>query len=151
MAWIADLAPNYILISPGPKDPAHAGISMDLIRLWYTKVPILGVCLGMQCLNEVFKGATVRSSRPMHGKTSRVVHTNKGIFKGIPSPFQAARYHSLIVKPDSQMIGKELMITATTQDDIIMGLSHRYHPLQLIENFLRLGPLDFDTRVPVEE
>jgi anthranilate synthase/aminodeoxychorismate synthase-like glutamine amidotransferase len=154
---VAALVPDYILISPGPKDPLHAGISMPLIEAWHTKVPILGVCLGMQCLNEVFGGRTVRSPRPLHGKTSAVYHDGRGLFEGLPSPFNAARYHSLAVEPDLSALRGELTVTARTGDQIIMGLSHRHHPLhgvqfhpesfltdhgfRLIENFLDLGPM----------
>ena len=152
------LAPDYIVISPGPKDPVHAGISMPLIAAWYARVPILGVCLGMQCINEVFNGRTVRSPRPLHGKTSAIFHTGSGLFAGLPSPFRAARYHSLAVEPDTAALRGELIITAHTRDRIVMGLSHSRHPLHgvqfhpesfltehgfgLVENFLDLGALD---------
>lgn len=158
LAEVAALSPDFILISPGPKDPAHAGVSIDLIRTWYKKVPILGVCLGMQCINEVFGGLTVRSPLPMHGKTSEIHHDDVGLFSGLPSPFRAARYHSLIVQPDPALLQDELLITARTEDQIIMGLSHRRYPLhgvqfhpesfltdhgfQLVENFLNLGPVE---------
>jgi anthranilate synthase/aminodeoxychorismate synthase-like glutamine amidotransferase len=154
---VAALAPDYIVISPGPKDPAHAGISMPLIEAWHDRVPILGVCLGMQCINEVFGGRTVPSPRPLHGKTSDIHHTGDGLFAGLPSPFKAARYHSLAVEPDAAALRGELIITAHTRDRIAMGLSHRRHPLHgvqfhpesfltdhgfgLVENFLDLGPL----------
>ena len=146
--------PDYVLISPGPKDPAHAGISNKLIRAFCHKVPILGVCLGMQCINEVFGGVTVRAPLPMHGKTSEIHHTVSGIFKGLPSPLTAARYHSLMVKTDQ----KELTQTSYSQDGVIMGLSHprlplhgvQFHPESflkehgrlIIDNFLKLGPLN---------
>jgi len=81
---IAAFDPDYVLISPGPKDPAHAGISNNLIKKFYDKLPILGVCLGMQCINEVFGGATVRAPVPMHGKTCKIFHKNQGVFEGIP-------------------------------------------------------------------
>jgi anthranilate synthase/aminodeoxychorismate synthase-like glutamine amidotransferase len=152
------LAPDYIVISPGPKDPVHAGISMPLIEAWHARVPILGVCLGMQCINEVFNGRTVRSPRPLHGKTSAIYHTGSGLFAGLPSPFRAARYHSLAVEPDAAALQGELIITAHTRDRIVMGLSHRRHPLHgvqfhpesfltdhgfgLVENFLDLGTLE---------
>jgi anthranilate synthase component 2 len=150
---IESLAPDYALISPGPKDPAHAGISMPLIRAFYKKIPILGVCLGLQCINEVFGGLTVRAPVPMHGKTSTVRHNNYGIFNGIKSPFLAARYHSLMTKFDET----ELVVTSRSEDGVIMGMSHPKYPLHgvqfhpesfltengyfLVENFLRLGPL----------
>ena len=145
--------PDYLLISPGPKDPSHAGISKDVIKSLFTQVPILGVCLGMQCLNEVFGGKTVRSPVPVHGKTSRVTHDNQFIFNRIPSPFLAARYHSLMTCKNTD----RLTITAKSEDGVVMGLSHPEYPLhgvqfhpesfmtehgfRLIENFLRLGPL----------
>jgi anthranilate synthase component 2 len=154
---VAVLAPDYIVISPGPKDPAHAGISMPLIAAWHGRVPILGVCLGMQCINEVFGGRTVRSPRPLHGKTSAIYHSGRGLFRGMPSPFRAARYHSLAVEPAAAALQGELILTAHTRDGIVMGLSHRHHPLHgvqfhpesfltdhgfvLVENFLDLGPL----------
>ena len=130
---IIDLAPDYILISPGPKDPKAAGISMELILRCYKTVPILGVCLGMQCINEVFDGKTVRCEVPMHGKTSRIFHDQKGVFKGLPSPFSAARYHSLKVAPHKSDLAKNLMITARTKDNVIMGLSHRRYPLHGVQ------------------
>lgn len=148
------LAPDYILISPGPKDPANAGISIPLIRAFYRKTPILGVCLGMQCINEAFGGNTVRAPMPMHGKTSRVHHRNEFLFKGVSSPFQAARYHSLAVQPPAET---ELRLTAHASDEVIMGMSHpgfplhgvQFHPesflteegFVMVENFLKLGPL----------
>ena len=87
---ITDMSPDYIIISPGPKDPAHAGISIDVVKFFAGQIPILGVCLGMQCINEAFGGATVLAPVPVHGKTSRIVHDGSGVFKGIPSPFTAA-------------------------------------------------------------
>jgi len=149
--------PDYILISPGPKGPAHAGISMPLIEQWHRKVPILGVCLGMQCINEVFGGRTIQSPRPLHGKTSAIYHHAHGLFQGVPSPFQAARYHSLIIEPDPSALKGELTITARTKDQVIMGIAHREYPIHgvqfhpesflthhgfiIVENFLSLGPM----------
>jgi anthranilate synthase component II len=149
--------PDYILISPGPRDPAHAGISIALIRSLYERIPILGVCLGMQCINEVFGGKTVQAPIPVHGKTSPVVHGNRAVFKGLPSPFKAARYHSLMTLPETSV----LEVTAKSDDGVIMGLSHpvfplhgvQFHPesfmtehgFRLIENFLSLSPSK-DTR-----
>ena len=151
------LSPDYILISPGPKDPLHAGVSMPLIRRWHQRVPLFGVCLGLQCINEVFGGVTRRSLRPLHGKTSAVRHDGRGLFCGIPSPFRAARYHSLVVDPNPEALKGELTVTARTADQTIMGLSHRRYPLhgvqfhpesfmteygfRLIENFLAQGPM----------
>ena len=147
-----ELAPDYILISPGPRDPAHAGISIPLIQSFYQQIPILGVCLGMQCINEAFGGRTVRAPLPVHGKTSRVTHKACDLFADMPASFNAMRYHSLAANPN-----KTLEITATCDDSVIMGMSHRVFPLHgvqfhpesfltefgfmLIENFLRLGSL----------
>ncbi len=114
---ISDLNPDYILISPGPKDPAHAGISMEAIRCFHQKKPILGVCLGMQSMNEVFGGTTRRASVPVHGKTDMISHNGQGIFRGMPSPFSAARYHSLIRES-----GEILIPTAWNNEGIIMGV-----------------------------
>jgi anthranilate synthase component 2 len=147
------LEPDYLLVSPGPKDPAHAGISIPIIREWHRRIPILGVCLGMQCINEVFKGRTVRAPIPRHGKVSAVHHDGQALFTGLPSPFTAARYHSLMVEVHS----RSLAVTARSDDGVIMGLSHpefplhgvQFHPesfmtesgFELVENFLRLGAL----------
>ena len=154
------LKPDYLLVSPGPKDPAHAGISIPIIREWHRRIPILGVCLGMQCINEVFQGRTVRAPLPRHGKVSPIHHEGQALFKGLPCPFTAARYHSLMVEVQSPA----LAVTARSEDDVIMGLSHPEHPLhgvqfhpesfmtesgfELIENFLRLGPLTTPERQP---
>lgn len=145
--------PDYILISPGPKDPANAGISTLIVKTFAGKIPILGVCLGMQCINEAMGGQTVRAPVPVHGKKSLIYHNNESIFKGLPSPFTAARYHSLIVKPAKG----SLNIIAQTKDNIIMGIAHKdfpvfgvqFHPesfmtdngFMLMENFLKQGPL----------
>ncbi|ABW66905.1 glutamine amidotransferase of anthranilate synthase [Desulfosudis oleivorans Hxd3] len=151
VAEVAAASPDYILISPGPRTPAHAGISIDLVRTFSGRVPILGVCLGMQCINEAFGGATVRCPVPVHGKTSLVFHRGDRLFAGLPSPFTAARYHSLMIQQNSDA----LCVTATTEDNVIMGLRHpdhltfgvQFHPesfltehgKQLAKNFLSQG------------
>jgi anthranilate synthase component II len=151
---LAAALPDYVLISPGPRDPQHAGISVPLIRRFHRNVPILGVCLGLQSLNEAFDGRTVRAPVPVHGKTSRIHHDGLGLFAGMPSPFSAARYHSLVAVPS---VGGPLVVTARSEDGVIMGLSHPAYPLhgvqfhpesfiteygdRLIDQFLRLGPL----------
>jgi anthranilate synthase component II len=130
LAEAKSLAPDYILISPGPGNPSQSGISCTLIKSFYQDVPILGVCLGMQCINEVFDGKTARAPLPMHGKTSEVSHNNEGIFRGLTSPFAVARYHSLMVEPACE---SPLVRTALTNDGVIMGISHPRFPLHGIQ------------------
>ena len=150
---VARLKPSSIVISPGPGRPSDAGVSNDLIRTFAGTIPILGVCLGHQCIGEVFGGEVVRAKRPMHGKTSRIYHTNTALFAGLPSPFEATRYHSLIVKRET--LPSALAVTAWTQQREIMGLAHRrlpvygvqFHPesiltsvgKDLLRNFLALA------------
>ena len=122
----ADLKAKAIVISPGPCTPHEAGNSLDIVRKFSGKLPILGVCLGHQCIGEVFGGKVVRAKRPMHGDSSEIDHNGKGIFKNIPNRFSAGRYHSLIVETDSE--NAELEITARSDDGEIMGLRHRVHP-----------------------
>ena len=149
---IAALGPAKIVISPGPGRPKDAGISCALIRRFCGKIPILGICLGHQCIGEVFGGKIVRAQRLMHGKTSLIYHNGKTIFKGIKKPFVATRYHSLIVR--KRNLPKCLEIIAWTKDKEIMGLKHRdlpvwglqFHPesiltkdgKQILKNFIRL-------------
>ena len=124
---IARLKPERIVISPGPCTPNEAGISNDVIRTFGSTTPILGVCLGHQCMGHVFGGEVVRAPRLMHGKTSPILHQGKGVFSGLPSPFEATRYHSLIVKRET--FPACLEITAETAEKEIMGLRHREFPL----------------------
>ncbi len=123
---IAALNPDQIVISPGPGEPDDGGISNAVIREFGPHTPVLGVCLGHQCLGQVYGGAVVRAPRLMHGKTSPVYHNGKGLFYGVPSPFNATRYHSLIVEeplPDS------LQVTAFTSEGEVMGLRHKEYPV----------------------
>jgi anthranilate synthase/aminodeoxychorismate synthase-like glutamine amidotransferase len=152
VAEIEKLAPERIIVSPGPCTPSEAGISSEVIMTFGERVPILGVCLGHQCIGEVYGGDVVRADRLMHGKTSPVLHTRKGVFKDLPSPFEATRYHSLIVKRDT--LPDVLEITAETSEGEIMGLQHKtlpvhgvqFHPesilttegKRLLKNFLEL-------------
>ncbi len=122
-AAILKKKPDGIVLSPGPCTPNEAGVCLDLITLAKGKVPILGVCLGHQSIAQALGGKVVRAKKPMHGKVSEVKHTGKGVFKGIPSPFKATRYHSLIA--DKKSLPKDVMITAETKDGIIMGLQHK--------------------------
>jgi anthranilate synthase component II len=149
---IAALRPDWLCISPGPKAPADAGISKAVIAHFYKNLPILGVCLGLQAINEVFGGRTVLAPVPVHGKRHDIYHRGEGLFAGLPSPFGAARYHSLMTCPS----GDDLAVTARSADGVIMGLSHRRYPLhgvqfhpesfltdfgrELAANFLSLAP-----------
>ena len=125
------LAPERICISPGPGRPQNAGISNEIIRVLGPKFPILGVCLGHQCIGEVFGGEIVSAPRLMHGKTSPVQHQDTGVFKDLPNPFEATRYHSLIV--DRETFPDSLEVTAETAEGEIMGLRHREFPIHGVQ------------------
>jgi len=124
---VAELKPTHIVISPGPGTPDQAGVSNELIQRFGPSTPLLGVCLGHQCIGQVFGGQVVRAERLMHGKTSPVFHDSKNVFKGLPNPFDATRYHSLIVKRDT--LPSCLKITAETAEEEIMGLRHESYPI----------------------
>ncbi|GIW45434.1 MAG: glutamine amidotransferase [Candidatus Binatia bacterium] len=150
---IAELNPDQIVISPGPCTPNEAGVSVEVIRHFAGKVPLLGVCLGHQSIAAAFGGRVVRAARLMHGKTSDIFHDGKTIFRGLPNPFPATRYHSLLVEPET--LPPILEVTAWTAENEIMGLRHRdyvvegvqFHPesiltpagKQLLQNFLALA------------
>ncbi|KPK66013.1 MAG: anthranilate synthase [Planctomycetes bacterium SM23_32] len=142
-ADIERLAPDHIIISPGPCTPREGGVSNDVIRHFAGKVPILGVCLGHQCIGYSF-GATVdRHRRLMHGKTSMISHDGKTIYEGLPNPFEATRYHSLAIVEET--LPAEFEVTARAEPDEIMGIRHREHPLEGVqfhpESFLtEVGP-----------
>jgi anthranilate synthase component II len=119
--------PEAIVLSPGPCTPNEAGICLDLVAAAAGKVPILGVCLGLQAIGQAFGGNVVRAPAPMHGKTSRIFHAGTDIMEGIPSPFTATRYHSLIV--DRATLPPDLLATAWTEDGLLMGLRHRTFPI----------------------
>ncbi len=123
---IEQLAPSHIVVSPGPCTPTEAGVSVELIQRLSGRVPILGVCLGHQSIGQAFGGRVIRAATLMHGKTSPVHHDGSGPFVGLPSPFTATRYHSLIVERDT--LPESLRMTAWTADGTIMGLEHRTHP-----------------------
>jgi anthranilate synthase component 2 len=153
---IERLAPERIIISPGPCTPHEAGISMDVIARFGPKRPLLGVCLGHQCIGEVYGWNVNRADRLMHGKVSQIYHDNQGVFAGLPDPFTATRYHSLVVRPDD--VHKDLVVCAWTADDgharEVMGVRHRqfpvhgvqFHPesfltesgIELLKNFLKV-------------
>jgi anthranilate synthase/aminodeoxychorismate synthase-like glutamine amidotransferase len=151
---IAARAPEAIVISPGPCTPNEAGISMDVVRRFAGHVPMLGVCLGHQCIGQVFGGRIVRAPRIMHGKTSKIFHDEKGLYAGIDNPFVATRYHSLVIAPESMPTSLE--VTAKTWEDEIMGVRARggsvlegvqFHPESimtaagkaLLHNFMQLA------------
>jgi anthranilate synthase/aminodeoxychorismate synthase-like glutamine amidotransferase len=164
VAEIRRLGPSHLVISPGPGDPGDAGISNQVIRDLGPSIPLLGVCLGHQCIGQVYGGQVVRAPRLLHGKTSPIYHYGDGLFQGVPSPFEATRYHSLIVdKP----LPAELEVTAFTREGELMGLAHRQHPVygvqfhpesilttsgkQILRNFLDLvRPLSRSQPAPIE-
>ena len=124
---IAELKPDQIVISPGPCTPREAGISVEVIRYFYKLVPILGVCLGHQAIGYAFGARIIRARELMHGKTSKIYHDNTTIFKGITNPFEATRYHSLVI--EEKTLAKEFSIIARTKDSTIMGIKHEKYPL----------------------
>ena len=154
IAEIAAMKPERILISPGPCSPNEAGISCDVIRTFGERIPIFGVCLGHQCMGQVYGGRVVRAGRLMHGKTSPILHRGTSLLKGLPSPFEAIRYHSLLVERES--LPADLEITAETAEGEIMGLQHKRFPVHgvqfhpesiltqngkaILQNFLDLPP-----------
>jgi anthranilate synthase component 2 len=149
---IDQMAPEKIVISPGPGAPRDAGVSIATVRHFAGKMPILGVCLGHQAIGEAFGGVVVGAGEIVHGKTSMVHHDGKGVFADLPNPFEAIRYHSLAIRPDS--VPEELEVTATSDSGVIMGVRHRryavegvqFHPesiltgegKQLLKNFLEM-------------
>jgi anthranilate synthase/aminodeoxychorismate synthase-like glutamine amidotransferase len=152
IAEIEALRPERICVSPGPCSPREAGISNDVIRTFGPRLPLFGVCLGHQCIGDVFGGEVVRAGRLMHGKTSPILHNEEGVFANLPRPFDATRYHSLLVRRES--LPDCLQITAETAEGEIMGLRHKEYPIhgvqfhpesiltvegkKLLQNFLNL-------------
>jgi anthranilate synthase/aminodeoxychorismate synthase-like glutamine amidotransferase len=139
-AQVAELGPSRIVLSPGPCTPNEAGITLDVIKLYAGKIPILGVCLGHQSIGQAFGGEVIRAKQVVHGKTSRIFHDEKGVFAELPNPFEATRYHSLVLRKES--LPDCLEITAKTWDEEIMGVRHKtlavegvqFHP----ESFLTI-------------
>ncbi|ODU50298.1 MAG: anthranilate/aminodeoxychorismate synthase component II [Lysobacteraceae bacterium SCN 69-48] len=136
VAEIEALAPDKIVISPGPCTPNEAGVSLDVLRELGPRIPVFGVCLGYQALGQVYGGRVVRAGRIMHGKTSPIHHEGKGVFAGLPAPFEATRYHSLVVEKTS--VPDCLEVTAWTENDDgsveeLMGLRHREHPVEGVQ------------------
>ncbi len=130
LSRITKMAPSHIIISPGPGTPIDGGISIEVIRNFYRLVPILGVCLGHQCIGHVFGGVVSRAPRLMHGKTSLIHHDGKGVFREVPNPFEGGRYHSLIVE---NPVPRELIVTASTPEGEVMGLRHCEFPLEGVQ------------------
>ena len=149
---IAEMNPEKLLVSPGPCTPNEAGISCDAVKYFAGKIPVIGVCLGHQSIGQVFGGKVIRARRLMHGKTSPIIHDNKGVFAGLPNPFDATRYHSLII--EKKTLPNCFEITAHADEDEIMGIRHKelpvfgvqFHPesiltthgKQLLKNFLEM-------------
>jgi len=131
LAEIEALKPEAIVISPGPCTPKEAGISNEVIAKIGPKLPVLGVCLGHQCIGHVYGGAVVRAGRLMHGKTSPILHDNTGVFAKLPSPFEATRYHSLIIDPPT--VPETLIVNAHTEEGEIMGVRHRAYPIHGVQ------------------
>jgi anthranilate synthase/aminodeoxychorismate synthase-like glutamine amidotransferase len=158
------LNPSHIVISPGPGTPDEGGVSNAVIEALYRDTPILGVCLGHQCMGQVFGGVVTRAPRLMHGKTSRVFHRGQGIFQGLPNPFEAGRYHSLIVQ---EPLPESLVVTAFTDQGEVMGLQHKTAPMygvqfhpesvltpsgkQLLKNFMAVESFAGRAAVPMME
>jgi anthranilate synthase component 2 len=128
---IRRMGPSHIIISPGPCSPTEAGISTEVVRALGPTTPILGVCLGHQCIGAAYGGEIVRAGQPMHGKTSRIHHRGEGVFAGLPSPIVATRYHSLVIAPAS--VPPELRVTATSEDGEIMAVRHERHPVEGVQ------------------
>ena len=128
---VKNLNADAILISPGPGTPADSGISMELINKFKDSKPIFGVCLGLQCIGEFFGGNVIRAPNIMHGKTSPISHVNEGVFSGLSNPFEATRYHSLIV--DRGSLPDALEITAETDDGIVMGIRHKHFKIEAVQ------------------
>jgi anthranilate synthase/aminodeoxychorismate synthase-like glutamine amidotransferase len=138
------LGPTHVIISPGPCTPREAGVSNEVLRCFSGKVPVLGVCLGHQCIGHVFGGEVVRNARVMHGKTSLIHHDNQGVFAGLSNPFEATRYHSLVIRRET-FHNPDFVVSAWTEEGEIMGVRHRSWPLHGVqfhpESFLTVeGP-----------
>jgi anthranilate synthase/aminodeoxychorismate synthase-like glutamine amidotransferase len=131
IAEIKAMNPEAVVISPGPCTPKEAGISNDVIREIGPRLPVLGVCLGHQCIGYVYGADVVRAGRLMHGKTSPILHDNEGVFAGLPSPFEATRYHSLIIDPPT--VPDSLIVNARTAEGEIMGVRHRDYPIHGVQ------------------
>jgi anthranilate synthase/aminodeoxychorismate synthase-like glutamine amidotransferase len=128
---IEALKPSHIIISPGPCTPREAGISNAVVERFAPRIPLLGVCLGHQCIGDTFGAEIVRADRIMHGKTSLIYHDGKGIYRGMPNPFEATRYHSLVIRPGT--LSNDFEVVAKTDQDEIMGVRHKSYPLEGVQ------------------
>lgn len=131
LADIEQLSPSHIIISPGPRTPLEAGISNDVVRHFAGRVPILGVCLGHQCIGYVYGGQIIPASVPTHGKSSLVYHDGRTIYQGLPNPFEAGRYHSLVLPKND--LPSVLELTAITSDNVVMGIRHKEHVVEGVQ------------------
>lgn len=131
LSEIEAMQPDHIVVSPGPCTPDEAGLSCQIIETFGPRIPTLGVCLGHEAIGQVYGGRIIRAPEPMHGKTSQIQHEGKGVFRNLPQPFEANRYHSLIV--EGITLPQELEVTATTPDGLIMGLRHRTYPVEGVQ------------------
>jgi anthranilate synthase/aminodeoxychorismate synthase-like glutamine amidotransferase len=129
---VTELNPTHIIISPGPCTPREAGVSNEIIRRFSSTVPVLGVCLGHQCIGHVFGGEVIRNYRIMHGKTSPIHHDGQGVFRGLSNPFEATRYHSLVIKRET-FNNPDFVVAAWTDEDEIMGVRHKSWPLHGVQ------------------
>ncbi len=129
---IAELKPSHLIISPGPCTPKEAGVSNEVLRRFAATIPTLGVCLGHQCIGHVFGGEVIRNYRVMHGKTSPIHHDNEGVFRGMSNPFEATRYHSLVIRRET-FTNPDFIVSAWTAEDEIMGVRHRSWPLHGVQ------------------
>ncbi len=153
---VGELKPSHLIISPGPCTPREAGVSNEVLRRYAASIPILGVCLGHQCIGHVFGGEVIRNYRIMHGKVSPIYHDNEGLFRGLSNPFEATRYHSLVIRRET-FHNPDFVVSAWTDEGEIMGVRHKTWPLhgvqfhpesfltlegpRLLKNFLELAPL----------
>ena len=131
VAKVLGMNPQAIVLSPGPCDPDRAGVCLELVRRCGSRIPLLGVCLGHQAIAQAYGARIVRAPAPMHGKLSSIRHNGEGVFRGLPNPFQATRYHSLTIEPESLPAG--LSVTATAEDGVIMGIAHKSHPVHGVQ------------------
>lgn len=131
LAEIEAMAPEKIILSPGPCTPREAGISVGVVKRFGPTTPLLGVCLGHQCIGEAYGGVVDKAGEIMHGKTSQIHHTGRGVFAGLPEPFEAIRYHSLVILKDT--VPRSLEVTAWTDNGLVMGVRHKEHPVEGVQ------------------